>query len=272
MQKRLRIPRVLLYLLLSVISIVFLIPFFYALYTSFLPLQYVDRIVSFDKFTINNYVTLFTKFKVGRWYWNTFIMTLITVTGNVILDTMAGYALAKFRFRGRNIIFIIVLASMMVPFQLIITPMYIMIAKINWHNTMMGLTIPFLYSPIYIFMARQFFITIPKELEEAATIDGLSKAKTFFKIILPISGSIIASIVILNFTTTWNAYLVPSTFVTDRDKYVLVVGLRTVNDAHFARPNLIMAGVILTTLPVLLLFLRFQKYFVQGIATSGLKA
>ncbi len=261
----------LLYILLSLLSLVFLIPLFYALYTSLLPLQYVDKIVSFDKFTLNNYITLFQKTEVVQWFINTVIVTVLTVLGNVVLNTMAGYALAKFNFPGKNLIFILVLASMMIPFQLIITPMYIMVAKLQLHNSLAGLILPFLYNCLYIFMARQFFMTIPKEIEEAATIDGLSKAMTFFRIIVPLSGNIIATIIILNFTTTWNSYLVPATFINEKSKYLLVVGLRTVNDQYFTRPNLVMAGVILTTLPVLLLFLRYQKYFVQGIATTGIK-
>ncbi len=261
----------LLYILLGLLSLVFLIPLLYALYTSFLPLQYVDKIVSFDKLTLNNYVTLFQKTEVVQWFINTVVVTVLTVLGNVVLNTMAGYALAKFNFPGKNLIFILVLASMMIPFQLIITPMYIMIAKLQLHNSLAGLILPFLYNCLYIFMARQFFMTIPKEIEEAATIDGLSKAMTFFRIIVPLSGNIITTIIILNFTTTWNSYLVPATFISEKSKYLLVVGLRTVNDQYFTRPNLVMAGVILTTLPVLLLFLRYQKYFVQGIATTGIK-
>ncbi len=261
----------LLYILLGLLSLVFLIPLLYALYTSFLPLQYVDKVVSFDKFTLNNYVTLFQKTEVVQWFINTVVVTVLTVLGNVVLNTMAGYALAKFNFPGKNLIFILVLASMMIPFQLIITPMYIMVAKLQLHNSLAGLILPFLYNCLYIFMARQFFMTIPKEIEEAATIDGLSKAMTFFRIIVPLSGNIITTIIILNFTTTWNSYLVPATFISEKSKYLLVVGLRTVNDQYFTRPNLVMAGVVLTTLPVLLLFLRYQKYFVQGIATTGIK-
>lgn len=231
----------------------------------------MDRLVSFDKFSFDNYITLFHEFAVGKWYMNTIIVTFFTVAGNVLINTMAGYALAKIQFPGRRIIFVIVLASMMIPLQLIITPLYIMIADIGWNDTLTGLTVPFLYNCLYIFMARQFFLSIPREVEEAAVVDGLSRAMTFFRIVLPLSGSIIATIVILNFTTTWNSYIVPATFINDRSKFVLVVGLRTVNDMNYDRANLVMAGVVLTTIPVLLLFIRFQKYFVQGIATTGLK-
>ncbi len=266
-----KLSKSLLYILLGILSLIFLLPLFYALYTSLLPLQYVDKVVSLNKLNLNNYITLFQKTEVVQWFFNTAIVTVLTVLGNVVLNTMAGYALAKFNFPGKKLIFILVLASMMIPFQLIITPMYIMIAKLHLHNTLTGLILPFIYNCLYIFMARQFFLTIPKEIEEAASIDGLNKAKTFFKIIVPLSGNIITTIVILNFTSTWNSYLVPATFISDKSKYLLVVGLRTVNDQFFTRPNLVMAGVILTTLPVLLLFLRYQKYFVQGIATTGLK-
>lgn len=260
------------YTILLLLACIFLAPMLYALYNSLLPLKYVDKIVSFDKFTIDNYITLFTKYNVGRWYINTIVMTLITVVGNVVFNSMAGYALAKMNFPGKNFIFIIVLATMMIPFQMIITPLYVMVAKLNWHNTMIGLTVPFLWNALYIFMFRQFFMTIPNDMEEAAKIDGLTKAGTFIRIILPISGAIVATIIILNFTQSWNAYIVPATFTSSKEMYVLVTGLNTVKDLFFDRTNLTMAGVMLTTLPVLLVFLRLQKFFIQGIATSGLKS
>lgn len=262
----------LIYVILILLACIFIAPLIYALYNSLLPLEYVDKIVSPINFTLDNYVTLFTKYSVGRWYINTIVMTVITVSGNIVFNAMAGYALAKMKFPGRNLVFIIVLATMMIPFQMIITPLYIMIAKLNWHNTMIGLTVPFLWNALYIFMFRQFFITIPDDMEEAAKLDGLTKAGTFFRIILPLSGPIIASVIIFNFTQSWNAYIVPATFTSSKDMYVLVTGLNTVKDLFFDRTNLTMAGVILTTLPVLLVFLRLQKLFIQGIATTGLKS
>lgn len=265
------IQHVLLYLLLAVLTVIFIAPLLYALYNSLLPLQYVDKWVSFDKFTFGNYITLFTRYNVSRWLINTIWMTVIIVIGNLVLDTMAGYALARFRFPGRSAIFIIVIATMMVPYQLIITPLYITIVNLGWNNHMASVTVPYLYQCVYIFFLRQFFLTIPKELEDAARIDGLTRAKTFLHIIVPISKSAFVPVIILEFTGTWNSFFVPSTFINDEKLFPLVVGLNTVKARFFDRPNLSLAGVILLTIPVLIIYMFFQKWFVQGIASTGIK-
>jgi len=261
----------LIYLTVTILALIFVMPLLYALYTSLLPLKYIDRIVTLDKFTLENYIKLFSSFPILRWYFNTAFVTVLTVIGNITLDSMAGYALAKFRFPGRDFIFIMVLVTMMIPFQFVITPLYIMITKVNWQNTFACLLVPFFYQCLFIFMARQFFLSIPGELEEAARIDGLSRAGTFFRIIVPISGTLIAIITIFNFTGTWNSYFVPSVFLTTKEMYVLVLGLNTVKDIHFDRQNLSMAGVVLLSAPVLIMFISLQRFFVQGVATTGIK-
>jgi multiple sugar transport system permease protein len=184
----------------------------------------------------------------------------------------AGYALAKLRFPGRKVVFLILLLSMMIPFQLVLIPQYIMLAKAGLVNTLFAITLPFLSQSMFIFMSRQFFYSIPSELEEAARIDGLSRFGTYFRIVLPISGTLLATIAILNFTGTWNSYLVPATYINSIDKYTLVVGLQTVNNAHFERENLTLAGVFLLSFPVMIFFVFTQRLFVQGIATAGIKS
>ena len=138
------IKKFFLYLFLIVILLVFIVPFLYALYNSFLPLADVDKLVPFSHFTVDNYVTLFTKYNMARWIWNTVVMTLIIVLGNVWFTTMAGYALAKFDFPGRSFLRFVVIVTMMVPFQLVVTPMYLTIVNIGWNNTMASITVPLL--------------------------------------------------------------------------------------------------------------------------------
>lgn len=139
-------------------------------------------------------------------------------------------------------------------------------------DTLAAIIIPYLSQSMFIFMARQFFYGIPEELEEAARIDGLGRFGTYVRIVLPISGVLIATIAIFNFTGTWNSYLVPSTFISTLEKFVLVVGLQTVNNEHFQQENLTLAGVFLLSFPVIIFFMFTQKFFVQGIATSGIKS
>ena len=160
---------------------------------------------------------------------------------------------------------------MMIPYHMILIPVYVKMAKLGWLNTFASLTIPYLYQCLYIFMLRQFFISIPDSLMEAARIDGLTKIGAFTKILLPLSKPSIVTMIILAFTGTWNSYLIPSTMVNRKEMFVLVVGLNSVKDQFFERTNLVMAGVVITTLPVILMFLIFQKQYVEGVATSGIK-
>jgi multiple sugar transport system permease protein len=266
------IKKLFLYAILILFSAIFILPLVYSLYTSMLQLKDVDKFVGMSQLTLDNYKTLVKTYPIGRWYWNTIIMTAIILVGNVITNTMAGYALAKLKFKGKKLIFIIVLATMMVPYHMILIPVYIMMAKLGWLNTFAALTIPYLYQCLYVFLMRQFFGSIPDELLEAARIDGLTKAGAFFRIALPLSMPALATMLIISFTGTWNSYLIPSTFVSKESMYVLVVGLNTAKDLFFERTNLTMAGVVLTTIPVIIFFLIFQKQYVQGIATTGLKS
>lgn len=259
------------YILLISLAILFLGPLVYVIYTSLVPFEYVNKIAPLDKISLDNFIYLFENYPITAWYKNTIIVTLITLFGNISTSLMAGFALAKLKFKGRKFIFNVIMATLMIPFQLLITPLYIMVAGLDWHNTIMGLTIPFLVNSLSIFMARQFYLSFPDELLEAARVDGIGYIKSFFKVVLPLSGTLIITLIIFNFTSTWNSYLVPATFISSTENFTLTVGLNTIKDANFIRPNLTMAGIILLSVPVLTVFAFLQKYFIQGIATSGSK-
>ncbi len=261
------------YATLTFFALIFMIPLVYALYTSFLQLKDVDSIVPFRELTVDSYVRLWTSpaYSLPRWYWNTAVMTGIIIGGNLIFNTMAGYALSKLDFYGKRVIFFIILATLMIPYHIVLIPVYTTMATLGWLDTMRALTIPYMSQVLHIFLVRQFFLGVPNELLEASRLDGLSKIGAFFRIMLPLSGPALATMIILIFTGTWNSFMIPSTMVTRKEMFVLVVGLNSVKDQYFDRTNLIMAGVILTTLPVILLFLFLQKWYVQGVSTSGLK-
>lgn len=260
-------------LILSFFALIFILPFLYAIYTSLKDLQDVNSIVGLDRLSFDNYIMFFTNplYMVPRWLWNSSLMTAIILTGNIIINTMAGYALAKLNFPGKNVVFFIVVATLMIPYHMILIPVYVNMAQLGWLNTMLALTVPYLYQCIYVFLMRQFFMSIPNELLEAARIDGLTKAGAFFRIVMPLAKSGLITMIILSFTGTWNSFLIPSTMISRREMYVLIVGLNSVKNQFFERTNIIMAGVVLVTIPVIIMFMIFQKRYVEGVATSGLK-
>ena len=258
-------------IVLVIFAVAFLFPLFYTVYNSLLPDQYVGSLVSPKYFTLDNFETIFLNYPVGQWFLNTIIVTVCCVVGNVVVNCMAGYALSRFEFPGRNGIFLVVLGSMMIPFQFILTPVYIRLADLKWNDHLIALIVPFLFSCLYIFMARQFFISIPKDLDEAARVDGRGYAGIFFRIILPNAGPLLTSIAILCFTGNWNSYLAPSTFMVTRENFTLAVGVKTVRDLMYVRMNLILCGVVILSVPILIVFLLLQKHFVEGVAASGIK-
>ncbi|WP_233566995.1 carbohydrate ABC transporter permease [Cohnella endophytica] len=267
------IRRAIAYAVLWLLAAAFATPFIYTLYNSFMPLKYANKLVGMKEWTLEHYATFFTNeaYNVPLWFWNTLVMTGIIMLGNWIVNPMAAYALAKLNFRGKKLVLWMVMATMMVPYHMILIPVYVNMAQIGWLNTFAGLTVPFLYQCLYIFMLRQFYLGIPNELIEASRIDGLNKIGGFWRIVFPLAKSSLITMSILTFAGTWNSYLVPSTFVSSPEKYVLVVGLNSLKDAAFEKTSLIMAGVVLSTVPILLFFFFFQKQYIEGVSTSGIK-
>jgi len=261
------------YLAVIVIGLLFALPFIYTLYTSLVPMRYVNTLTSPANWTLDNYKLFFTNeaYDVPKWLMNTVIMTGLVVLGNLIVNPMAGFALAKLDFRGKMVIYWIVVATMMIPYHMILIPVYVNVAQLGWLNTFWGLTVPFLYQSLYIFMLRQFFISVPNEFIEAARIDGLTKMSAFWRVVYPLANSSLVTMSILAFSGTWNSYLVPSTLTSQPNRYVLVVGLNSVKDMFFENTPLIMAGVVLSTLPIIIFFFLFQRQYIEGISSAGIK-
>lgn len=273
MNSRKRVARTLLYLGMIILGLLFAVPFIYTLYSSVVPMRFVNTITSPANWTLDNFKMFFTNeaYNVPRWFLNTIIMTGVVVLGNMVINPMAGFALAKLKFRGKSVIYWIVVATMMVPYHMILIPVYVNMAQLGWLNTFWALTVPFLYQGLYIFMLRQFFISVPNEFLEAARIDGLTKMGAFWKIVYPLARSSLITMAILAFAGTWNSYLIPSTLTNQPDMYVLVVGLNSVKDQFFENTSLIMAGVVLATLPIILFFFLFQRQYIEGISNAGIK-
>jgi len=218
-----------------------------------------------------NYTEVLRHTPFVRWFVNTTIVTVTVVIGNLILCSLAGYAFARIRFFGRDVAFILILATLMVPFQVIIIPEFLIVRYLGMIDTLGALILPNLAGAFGIFLLRQFFRTLPIELEEAARIDGCSRLGVLVKIVLPLSGPALATLAVITFLWTWNDFLWPLIVIYNEHNYTLQLGLATFQGAHQTTTNLLMAVNVLSMVPILLLFFLAQRYFVRGIATSGLK-
>jgi len=265
------VNKVLLAVTLLLFSLIFVYPIVYTLYNSFVPIQYYADSNSIMHLSLGNYKHLFENYPVVKWFINTILVTVITLVGSLIVNCMAGYAFARFDFPGKKPAFIVVLGTMMVPYHFMLTPVYIRLVSLGWNNRLISIVVPFLFCSLYVFMSRQFFSTIPKELDDAARVDGLGYAGIFFRIFLPISKPLFVSISILSFTWSLNSFLAPSTFLVAKDKFTLSLGLKTVRDFQSVNTTVTLAGVVLVSLPILIVFLALQKHFIEGVATTGIK-
>jgi len=218
-----------------------------------------------------NYTDVLQKAPFARWFINTLIVTVVVVIGNLLFCSLAGYAFARFRFFGREVAFVLVLITLMIPFQVIIIPTFLIVRRLGLIDTLGALIVPNLAGAFGVFLLRQFFRTLPIELEEAARIDGATRLGVLFKIVLPLSGPALATLAVITFLWTWNDFFWPLVTIYNPNHMTLQLGLLTFQGAHQTNTNLLMAANVMSLVPVLLLFLFLQRYFIRGIATSGLK-
>jgi multiple sugar transport system permease protein len=220
--------------------------------------------------TLQFFKQLFSELDFGHYLLNTIAVVAISMVG-VVLMAMAGYGFAKFRFRGREPLFFLVLATMMIPVQVTMIPTYLILNGMKLTNTLLGIALPALVSGFSVFLFRQFMSTIPTELIEAARIDGAGEARIFWRLILPLSKPIIAVQIVLTFIASWNSFLWPLIVADDEKLYTLSVGVSLLNRQLATNPSLQMAGATLMVVPILVVFVIFQRFVVQGFTLSGLK-
>jgi len=218
-----------------------------------------------------NYTDVLRYTPFTRWFMNTLLVTLASVTGNLIFCSLAGYAFARIRFFGRRVVFVLILATLMVPFQVTIIPTFLIVRQLGMIDTLGALIVPNLAGAFGIFMLRQFFLTLPIELEEAARIDGASRLGVLLKIVLPLSGPALATLAVITFLWTWNDFFWPLITIYSANNMTLQLGLATFQGAHQTNTNLLMAANVMSVLPMLLVFFLAQRFFIRGIATTGLK-
>ncbi|RXZ68437.1 carbohydrate ABC transporter permease [Agromyces albus] len=248
-------------------------PFAWMLFSSVKPqsesIDYPPKLFA-DQPTLEYYVRLFTELDFDRYLVNTLIVVLIGGFG-LLFMAMAGYAFAKYDFRGKSGLFFLVLATLMIPVQVTMIPTYLILNGMKLTNTLVGIALPTLISGFGIFLFRQFMSTIPTELLEAARLDGASEFRIFATIVLPISKPILAVQAVLAFIGGWNSFLWPLIIASDQNLYTLSVGLALLNQQIAVNPSLQMAAACVQVVPILIVFLIFQRYVVQGFALSGLK-
>jgi multiple sugar transport system permease protein len=262
------------HLVLIPIALVMVIPLVWMLVTSLQTLEetrhYPPTLVP-TSLEFRNYTDVLQQAPFARWFVNTLLVTVVVVLGNLLFCSLAGYAFARIRFFGREVVFIAILATLMVPFQVVIIPTFLIVRSFGLIDTLGALMLPNLVSAFGIFMLRQFFLTLPVELEEAARIDGASRLGILFKIVLPLSGPALATLAVIMFLWTWNDFLWPLITIYSEQNMTLQLGLATFQGAHQTNTNLLMAANVMSMIPVLLLFFFAQRWFVRGIATTGLK-
>lgn len=276
-RRRILIQRVLIYALLIFIALLVILPLLWMLSTSFKPKSqwFSQQIYWIPKtFTLANYSKLFSNAStpIGRWFFNSMFIATVTTLLVLAVDSLAAYAYARMDFLGRKVIFALLLATLFMPGIMFLIPNFLTVYKLGLLNSYGGVILPGLAGVFGVFFLRQFFDSIPAELEEAAEIDGATKFQTFYKIVLPLSKPALATLGILTFLASWNDFLWPLLILRDRTLQTLPPGLGTLQGAYTSEYGLMMAGAVIVAVPVLIIYLALQRFIVQSVASTGLKS
>jgi multiple sugar transport system permease protein len=251
------------------------LPFLWMLVSSVKPEAEVRQIPPTwlpETFTLENYQTLFDRLSFPTYFFNSTLVAIFVTLGNVVFCSMLGYALAKLEFRGKRVIFALVLGMLMVPAIAILVPLFVLVSNLGLTNTYAGLILPYLAAPIGVFLMRQYFLGLPDELIQAARVDGASEFRIFWNVMLPLCGPALATLAILTFLGSWNNFIWPLVVAQTEDRYTLPVALALYSVGQNATQyGVLLAGAVVVVLPVIAIFLALQRYFVQGIAMTGIK-
>lgn len=221
--------------------------------------------------TLENYAYVLEDGRFFGWFVNSLIIAAITTVSALFFDSLVGYTLCKFRFRGRYIIFIAILSTLMIPTEMLVIPWYMMSQSLGWLDTYWGIMFPGLMTAFGVFLMKQFFETVPDDFLEAARIDGLNEFQIWWQVALPMVKPALAALAIFIFLGNWTAFLWPLIVTTSPDLYTLPVGLASFGDEADVAWELIMTGAAISTLPTLIFFLIFQRFIIRGVVMAGLK-
>ncbi|OPA77742.1 sugar ABC transporter permease [Paenibacillus selenitireducens] len=269
-----RKSKVLIHALLIFGAILMMIPFVWMLLTSFKTLTestQVPPVIIPKSFSFDNYAKALVSLPFKTFYFNTIFTTLMKTIGQLLFCSMAAYAFARLQFPGRTFIFLLCLSVLMVPGQVFIIPQYMIMKQLHWIDSLQALIVPGLFSVFGTFLLRQFFMTIPRELEEAAKLDGCHYVGIYWRIILPLAKPGLVALAIFTILWSWNDLLWPIIVNTSMQKMPLSAGLAYLQGEHFTNFPVLMAGSILAVWPMIIMFLFFQRYFIEGIALTGTK-
>ncbi len=264
-----------LYIILLALAAAFVIPFVFLFLGSFkesselfrTPFQWLP-----DHFQFKNYKEIFTAIPFFKYLKNTLIIVVFNVIGSLISSSFIAYGFARLRWPHRDKVFMIVLVTMILPFQVTMVPLFLMFTKMGWIGTFLPLTVTcFFGNPFYIFLMRQFFLSIPEELTESARIDGAGEFRIYATMIIPLAKPVLATVAIFAFIRTWNDFIGPLVFLADDDLYTLSLAAQLLRSNLDPRWHVLLALGVVMILPVLLIFFLLQKYFIEGVAMSGIK-
>lgn len=264
----------LLLVILTVFSIATLFPFLWMISTSLRtdvdlfnnPMNWIP-----SKLYLHNYQEVWTAIPFGRYFLNTLKLSAIITILQVVICSMAAYAFAKLKVPFKQTIFILFMTNLMMPWHSIMVPQFAIVSKLDLYNTHTGYVLIQLFSGFGIFLMRQFFLSLPNELNEAARVDGLSEWKIFWKIIMPLSAPSLSTFAIFTFTFMWNDYLAPLIYLNDNMLKTLQLGLKAFQTEHTMDYGLLMAGTVFATIPMVIVFLIGERFFIQSVATTGMK-
>lgn len=275
-KKRLAL-QVLIFVLFAILSVIILIPFYILVISSFKPgndlIRYgINLKLEFDKMSLDNFIFLFTgQHQYFTWFFNSLFLTAVSVIVTLFVCAAVGYGFAMYDFKGKNFLFICVLFVMMVPFEILMVPMYSQIIDMGLIDTYTGIVLPGITSASTVFFFRQYLLGIPKDLISAGRIDGASEYGIFFRIIIPIMKPAFAAMAILNTMGAWNNLLWPLLVLKTDTKFTLPIGLNTLLTPYGNNYDLLIVGSFFSVIPVLIIFLCFQKYFVDGMTAGAIK-
>ncbi|GGV41680.1 ABC transporter permease [Streptomyces longisporoflavus] len=273
-RRRLRLPFSGWHALLAPLALLFAVPLIWLLVSSVMSNAEINRFPPAlwpSGIDLGGYRYVLGNAMFPRWLLNSAIVSAVAVTSNLVFGALGGYAFARMRFRGSRTLLVLMLATMAVPFQLTMIPTFLVMKKLGLIDTLGALIVPSLVTPFAVFLLRQFFLSLPRELEEAAWIDGCSRLRVLCSIVLPLARPALATVAVLTFLTTWNDLTWPLIAINHDTQYTLQLGLTTFQGQHHTRWSAVMAGNVLTVLPVLVAFLFAQKAFIRSVTSSGLK-
>ncbi len=265
------VGRLLLHGFLLAGAVLVLLPFLVMLISSLIPKAAIlRRSFGWDDLSLNNYVALVQAVPFGRFYLNSLIVATGTTVIQLLTASLAAFAFARLRFRGREALFLVYLATLMIPFQVTMIPNFILVRYLRWYNTYQALILPSAFSVFSTFLLRQYFLGIPMDMDEAARMDGAGSFRIWWQVIVPLSGPALITLAIFNFQASWNDFLWPLVITNTESMRTIPIGLSSFQGQYNTEWHLLMAGAVAALLPVLLIYLVGQKWFVEGITLSGM--